>query len=82
MNDELAITKMKELGLKDHEIRAALVVAKGYNDQAIADQLGIGYKTVQNYLVHVYKRTRVRSRYELILWVNRMRAGESDEKVL
>lgn len=53
--------------LSDREIDILSSVAKGFQDQEIAEQLNISVKTVRTHLRNIYKKLHVRSRTEAAL---------------
>lgn len=62
-------------GLSDRELEVARLVAKGFADRAIADQLAISPHTVDNHFRHIYAKLNLSTRAALAAWV--VRAGVS-----
>jgi len=50
--------------LSPREAEVLALVAKGYINKEIADQLGVGLETVRSYLKSIYEKLHVRSRTE------------------
>jgi DNA-binding NarL/FixJ family response regulator len=44
------------------------LVARGWDNSRIADELGLRRQTVNNYLSRLYEKLNVRSRAEIIIW--------------
>jgi DNA-binding NarL/FixJ family response regulator len=53
--------------LSDREMEILSYLAKGYQDQEIADKLFLSIKTVRTHLRNIYKKLHVRSRTEAVL---------------
>ncbi len=60
-----APAEIAELSPREQEILA--LVAQGYADKEIADQIGVRHGTVRWHLQHVYEKLHVRSRTEAVL---------------
>ena len=58
---------MKPLSPREWQI--VRLVGKALSNQAIADQLGISYNTVAEHMNRIYKKTGLRRRTALALWV-------------
>ena len=54
--------------LSRRQLRIAELVALGFKNREIANQLGIGDQVVRNYLSKVYDKVGVHNRVELALW--------------
>jgi DNA-binding NarL/FixJ family response regulator len=52
----------------DRELRIIELVAKGLNNNEIAEKLRIGPNVVRNYLSKIYNKVGVRNRVQLALW--------------
>lgn len=50
-------------------------VSRGLDDAAIAEQLGIGRTTVRNHVNGLYRRLRVSSRSQLVVWARERGLG-------
>jgi DNA-binding CsgD family transcriptional regulator len=53
--------------LTDREIEMLSLVAKGYYDKELAEQLFLSIKTIRTHLRNIYKKLHVRSRTEAVL---------------
>jgi DNA-binding NarL/FixJ family response regulator len=53
--------------LTDREIEILSLVAKGYYDKELAEQLFLSIKTIRTHLRNIYKKLHVRSRTEAVL---------------
>lgn len=54
------------VGLTPRETDVMLLMARGFSYQKIAEELGVSVGTVQNHVKHVYRKTNVHARQELI----------------
>jgi len=50
-----------------------MLVAGGYNNRRIAKQLSVGEQVIKNYLRGIYRELRIRSRTQLVIWLNRQK---------
>jgi DNA-binding CsgD family transcriptional regulator len=57
-----------KMGLSDREIEVASLVNKGFRNKEVADALFVTEKTVKFHLTNIYKKLKVRSRAQLIVW--------------
>jgi len=57
------------LSPREHDVLR--LIARGYSDSAIADELSIRIRTVQNHLARIRIKTRLRRRSELVTWAMR-----------
>jgi DNA-binding CsgD family transcriptional regulator len=62
-------------GLSPREREVASLIARGYANRAIADELGVGLKTVEKYMTAIYAKLNLSSRAELAAHVARDEAG-------
>ena len=62
-----------ELSKREREVLERL--AKGMNNQVIADELGIAVQTVRNYISVVYDKLDVHSRAEAVVWARERGIG-------
>lgn len=78
MSDQIArkiVQAFREMGkssketenLSDRETEILSYLAKGYQDQEIADKLFLSIKTIRAHLRNIYKKLHVRSRTEAVL---------------
>lgn len=58
-------------GLSAREVQVACLVAEGLTDREVAARLGIGRRTVDKHLRHIFEKLQVRSRSALTAWVVR-----------
>jgi len=61
INDDLK----SKMGISDREVEVAQLLLKGYSYQKIADELIISISTVRTHVTNIYKKSGVKSRYEL-----------------
>ena len=54
------------LTLREKEI--LVLVASGYMNETIADNLCISPQTVKNHIKNIYRKTKVNNRFQAILW--------------
>ena len=57
----------KAVGLSAREEEILVLLAKGYSNKLIADQLGLSYDTVSSHLKRVYQKLHVNSRTEAVI---------------
>jgi len=69
--DSLALSS--RYGLTRRETEVILLVAKGYNNQEISDELFIGVSTVKTHISNIYSKLSVKSRTEIL---NKLRTDE------
>jgi DNA-binding CsgD family transcriptional regulator/tetratricopeptide (TPR) repeat protein len=62
-------------GLSPREREVARLIARGYANRAIADELGVGLKTIEKYITAIYAKLNLSSRAELAAHVARDEAG-------
>lgn len=55
-------------GLSNREAQVACLVCKGLSNNAVAKELFVTEKTVKFHLTNIYKKIKVKSRAELIVW--------------
>jgi DNA-binding NarL/FixJ family response regulator len=72
-----AKTQEKVVGLSAREEEILVLLAKGYSNKLIADQLGLSIDTVCSHLKHVYQKMHVNSRTEAVV---RYLASQRDSK--
>lgn len=60
-------TKTRELGLTSREIDALTLLARGFSNQRIADELYVSLATIKTHLYNLFQKLDVRSRSEAIL---------------
>lgn len=58
--------KLKELNLNQREYEVLELIAKGYSNQQIADQLFLALPTVKTHLSNLYSKMEVQSRTQAI----------------
>lgn len=68
--------KMQEASLTGKEMEVACLVHDGFSDQEMADRLRISLHTVNAHLKKIYRKSNVRSRAQLIAWLNHAYAPE------
>ena len=57
--------------LSDRELDVLRLIAMGWDNAAIADELGIAVGTVKNHVVAIYSKLGVHSRVEAVIWALR-----------
>ena len=57
----------KVVGLSAREEEILVLLAKGYSNKLIADQIGLSYDTVSSHLKRVYQKLHVNSRTEAVI---------------
>ncbi|MBC8094786.1 MAG: response regulator transcription factor [Akkermansiaceae bacterium] len=62
-----ARTQEKAIGLSAREEEILVLLAKGYSNKLIADQLSLSIDTVCSHLKHVYQKMHVNSRTEAVV---------------
>lgn len=55
-------------GLSGREAQVAELVSKGLTNKDVANQLYVTEKTVKFHLTNIYKKMKVKSRSQLIVW--------------
>lgn len=55
-------------GLTKSEVKVARLVAKGLANKLVADRLFVSEKTVKFHLTNIYKKMKVKSRSQFIVW--------------
>ena len=64
------------LGLTPRQREIAALVARGYDNQRIADELSSTRGTISNHLQSIRARLRVRGREEIAAWACRHQLGK------
>ena len=68
-------TIIEDVGmLTERESEVASLVAKGLRNKAIAHYLGIGEGTVKIHLHNVYRKLRIKSRFQLVMHAHKQYA--------
>jgi DNA-binding NarL/FixJ family response regulator len=62
--------KLRPGGLSEREVEVARLVAAGYSNPEIADQLVISRRTAEHHVQHIYAKVGVSSRAGLALFVH------------
>jgi DNA-binding NarL/FixJ family response regulator len=62
--------KLRPAGLSEREVEVARLVAAGYSNPEIADQLVISRRTAEHHVQHIYAKVGVSSRAGLALFVH------------
>lgn len=60
--------ELKKVGLSNRELEVAKVISTGITNQEAANQLFVTEKTVKFHLTNIYKKLKVKSRTQLIIW--------------
>jgi len=60
--------KLREVGLSNREVEVTKIIAKGVTNREASDMLFVTEKTVKFHLTNIYKKMRVKSRSQLIIW--------------
>lgn len=55
-------------GLSNREAEVAVVVAKGLSNKDVASKLFVTEKTIKFHLTNIYRKLKVKSRAQLIVW--------------
>ncbi len=55
-------------GLTMSEVKVAKLVAKGLANKLVADRLFVSEKTVKFHITNIYRKMKVKSRSEFIVW--------------
>ena len=55
-------------GLSHREAETAVLVAKGLANKEVADRLFVTEKTVKFHLTNIYRKMKLKSRAQLIVW--------------
>lgn len=63
--------KVKLAGLTKREQQTFTLSARGLDNDAVAQELGVAKNTVRNYVASLYKKLGVHSRAELMVWAKR-----------
>jgi DNA-binding NarL/FixJ family response regulator len=68
VNPKYNIKAIKDIWSKltSRESEIVSLVKRSMTNQQIAEQMGISVRTVENHLVHIYEKTKVESRSQLI----------------
>lgn len=71
---EINVVKLKKQGLhfSEREREVASLVAKGFNNRKIAEQLFISEGTVKNYMSEIYSKLGVKDRAKAIVYLNEL----------
>ena len=64
--EEVLETFAKETELTKRESELLHLVYEGYNNEEIADELGISLNTVKHHLSHLFSKCGVRGKHELL----------------
>jgi LuxR family transcriptional regulator of csgAB operon len=57
-----------DCNLTQREKEILTLVASGYMNEAIADDLCISSQTVKSHIKNIYRKTKVNNRFQAILW--------------
>ena len=69
IQNEIKISFSKSNGyLTPREKHILALVASGYNDKTIADDLRIRLSTVKTHISSIYKKTNSNNRFQAVLW--------------
>lgn len=68
LNTDTASTNSPKPALTKREVTIIELVAKGCQNQEIADQLHISVNTVKTHIYSIFRKTRSRNRIELLAW--------------
>ena len=69
IQNEIKISFSKSNGyLTPREKNILALVASGYNDKTIADDLRIRPSTVKTHISSIYKKTNSNNRFQAVLW--------------
>jgi NarL family two-component system response regulator LiaR len=71
--------RQQEGGLTDRELGVLTLVAQGYTNDRIANQLGLSTRTVEAHLTHIFNKLNVNSRTEAALLAQRKGWIKTDE---
>ncbi len=74
---QLAKLRRQQFHFAPQEENVLKWLAHGFGTCAIAEQLGIDPRTVQNYIVSLFRKTGCDERTQLVAWYWRMYGGES-----
>ena len=55
-------------GLSNRETEIAALVSKGHRNKEVANKLFVTEKTVKFHLTNIYKKMKIHSRAQLIVW--------------
>jgi len=66
--------------LTARELEVLQLVARGWSNTRIADELGIVEGTVKQHVSSIYTKLNVRSRAEAVAWAWQHNPGESHEQ--
>lgn len=59
---------LKQSGLSHREAEVAKLINQGITNQEAADRLFVTEKTIKFHLTRIYRKLKVKSRTQLILW--------------
>jgi LuxR family transcriptional regulator of csgAB operon len=65
------VIKMAQTGLTNREKEILLAIAAGASNPDVAGKLHISPHTVKNHIYNIYRKIKVKSRLEAILWVTK-----------
>lgn len=71
-----------DVELTDRETQVLEGIAAGRNNEQLAQELGISYATVRNYVARLYGKLGVHSRAEAVIWARERGFGQSDPLML
>lgn len=71
-----------DVDLTDREAEVLECIALGRNNEQIAQELGISYATVRNYVARLYGKIGVHSRAEAVIWARERGFGQGDHIML
>ena len=60
--------KLRTVGLSNREVEVAKVVALGKSNKEVASRLFVTEKTIKFHLTNIYKKLKIKSRAQLIVW--------------
>lgn len=60
--------KLDKAGLTSRELEIAALIYQGISTHSISDLLSLSYHTVRNHIKHIYSKTGVSTRSELLTW--------------
>ena len=74
LKNEIDVVKLKKQGIQfsDREKEVAILVAKGYSNKKIAEQLFISEGTVKNYISEIYSKLGVKDRAKAVVYLNEL----------
>lgn len=77
-----AATGAADVELTDRESEVLDKLAAGLRNEQIAQDLGISYSTVRNYVARLYDKLGVHSRAEAVIWARERGFGQAESRVI